>query len=70
MNMRHGHKLMFKMVIMALSSNSKPLKIVNKIHYSHILAHLLYSSTFLTLQGLYPRAVCHFVIGLELIFYR
>ena len=38
MNMRYGHKLMFKMLIMALSSNSKhwmirkvePLKIVNQ----------------------------------------
>lgn len=69
---------MFKMLIMALSSNSKhwmirtvkPLKAVNEIHYSHILAQLLCSSTFPTIQGLFTRAVCYFVIGLELIFYR
>jgi len=49
---------------------TSPPKIVNKIHYSHVFAHLLCSSTFLTIQGLYPRAACHFVIGLELTFYR
>lgn len=48
----------------------EPLKAVNKIHYSHILAQLLCSSIFLTIQGLFTRAVCHFVIGLELILYR